>query len=85
MHDLPSRAQLTKGIELIRKIDLEVSSDAIWQIIKDPQKVVSCIPGAGLTSQTDGKLVRGVCKVAVGPMAATFRGIAEVSTNDAQL
>ena len=85
LSDLPSRAKLSEGIELIRSLDLDVSPDAIWQILKDPQKVVRCIPGASLTNQTDHNLIHGVCKVAVGPMAATFRGSAEVSTNDETL
>lgn len=79
---LPSRDSLSGGVTLSRKLDLDASVADVWAILKDPEKVVTCIPGARLEGAPDGDTFQGVCEIAVGPMGATFRGTAALSTDD---
>lgn len=82
---LPSRESLSGGVVLSRTLELDASVADVWKILKDPGKVVTCIPGARLEGPPDGDTLRGVCEVSVGPMGAAFRGQAVLSTDDVAL
>lgn len=82
---LPTREALGGGVTLSRKLDLDASVADVWDILKDPERVVTCIPGARLEGVPDGDTFQGVCEIAVGPMGATFRGTAALSTDDTTL
>jgi aerobic carbon-monoxide dehydrogenase small subunit len=82
---LPSRDSLSGGVVLSRSLELDAPVGDVWRILKDPGKVVTCIPGARLEGPPDGETFQGVCEVSVGPMGAAFRGTAALSTDDAAL
>ena len=47
-----------------------------WELLLDPARVATCLPGATLES-VDGDEMRGRVKVRLGPMSMLFRGHAE--------
>lgn len=82
---LPTQASLSGGVTLSRTLELDAPVPDVWKILKDPEKVVTCIPGARLEGTPDGDTFQGVCEVSVGPMGAAFRGTAALSADDATL
>lgn len=82
---LPTREALSGGVTLSRKLDLAAPVADVWNILKDPEKVVMCIPGARLEGSPTGDTFQGVCEVSVGPMGATFHGTAALSADDVTL
>jgi len=79
---LPTRESLAGGVVLSRTLELDASVADVWKILKDPEKVVTCIPGARLEGAPNGDTFQGVCEVSVGPMSAAFRGTAALKTDD---
>lgn len=57
--------------------------DALWPLLRDPQAVVACIPGAQLAPDTGDGIWRGSIRVKFGPTAAVFRGEATLDFDDA--
>lgn len=80
---LPTRESLSTGVTISRRLDLDAAVDNVWKILQDPEKVVSCIPGARLETSPKNGMFDGVCEVHVGPMKATFRGTAALALDDA--
>ena len=79
---LPTRESLAGGVVLSRTLALDASAADVWDILKDPEKVVTCIPGARLEGPPRGRdSFQGVCDVSVGPMGAAFRGTAASSAD----
>ncbi|MBY0333091.1 MAG: SRPBCC family protein [Acetobacteraceae bacterium] len=55
----------------------------VWPLLRDPQAVVGCIPGAQLAPDSGDGLWRGSIRVKFGPTAAVFRGEARLDFDDA--
>lgn len=55
----------------------------VWPLLRDPQVVVSCIPGAQLAPDSGDGVWRGSIRVKFGPTAAVFRGEARLDFDDA--
>jgi len=59
------------------KIDHEFTIDAassrVWEVLIDPARVVTCLPGASLDS-VEGDAFEGRMAVKLGPMSLTYRG-----------
>ena len=53
-------------------------------MLRDPQLVASCIPGASLTRSGDDGAYQGTMRVKFGPTVAIFRGEAKLAYDDAQ-
>lgn len=64
---------------LSRSISLGVGSADAWSVLSNPERVVTCIPGARLTSPVEQGGLTGEILVAVGPIKATFQGRGLVS------
>lgn len=82
---LPTRESLSDAVMLSRSVDIDAVASDVWEILRDPEKIVACIPGARLEGAPVGDTIHGVCEVSVGPMGATFRGTAVLSTDDDSL
>lgn len=72
---IPDR--ITDGVRLERRIAIAAPAQQVWHILEDIESVAGCVPGAEITGM-DGRNVRGLMTVAVGPMSASFNGIADV-------
>lgn len=57
--------------------------DAVWAFFADVDAVAACMPGAQLTAPSDGRRVEGRITVKMGPMAPSFKGVAEIWRDDA--
>lgn len=52
---------------------IQGTPDEVFALVNDPQRVVSCLPGATLHG-LDGEVYRGGIKVKVGPISAAYAG-----------
>lgn len=48
--------------------------DAVWRFVTDPEKVVTCMPGAELQESVDEQTFLGNVKVKVGAITASYKG-----------
>jgi carbon-monoxide dehydrogenase small subunit len=79
--DLPLAADFDTAVGLQQSLSLKVAAADVWAIISDPEAIAACIPGAALDGAVEDGLVRGHCKVAVGPIKAHFGGQAIFHTD----
>lgn len=56
--------------------------DKVWPLLRDPEVVARCIPGAELAPNSEGDTWRGSIKVKFGPTVAAFRGEAALDFDD---
>lgn len=54
----------------------------VWEYLTDPHRVVTALPGAAVTGQTDERTYSGTITVKVGPVSARYRGTARFETLD---
>jgi len=56
----------------------------VWDMFGRVEDVASCLPGASLTGTPTPQHVEGQIRVKVGPIAADFRGEAEIERNESE-
>ena len=61
---------------------LRAPADRVWSYLIDPRHVVSCLPGAELTSVQDESTFLGKVKVKVGPVVAAYSGKVVITERD---
>ena len=54
----------------------------VWRYLVDPAQVVGCVPGAELTSVEDARTFKGRVKAKVGPVSASYAGVARLTELD---
>ncbi len=57
---------------------IQAPLDRVWAVIRDAQKVASCMPGCKSMEVIDQKHYRAVMEVALGPIRTTFNLAIEV-------
>lgn len=75
--DFKPQSSLTQSFTVAHPVD------DVWAFFGDVEAVASCLPGAALTSVSDGGHVEGGIKVKVGPISAAFQGVADVTRDEA--
>lgn len=75
--------RVTDGVKLSRQVAIDGSPDQIWRVLRDIESVADCVPGATLDDKPSGSSVSGHVGVAIGPMQASFAGVADVQIDDA--
>jgi len=70
---------LDDATKLTRSLSLAVSGQEAWAVLSDPERVITCVPGASLTSAAEAGALVGQILVAVGPIKATFQGRGSVT------
>lgn len=75
--------RIVDGVRLSRRAAIDAPADQVWPVLRDIERIVACVPGAELEGPAAGPTVRGRMTVAIGPMRAAFRGIADVAHDDA--
>lgn len=63
---------------------VDAPADRVWQFLKNPADVVTCLPGAELTETIDAQTYGGKVKVKVGPITASYAGKAILTQVDDQ-
>lgn len=61
-------------MQLEESFDLPVARALAWQAFRDIPMLVSCLPGAQLTSEADADPLQIVFAVKLGPIKASFAG-----------
>jgi len=62
------------AIEISEKMTVDAPIAAAWQFIQDPQRVVTCMPGAELVEQIDESRYVGKVKVKLGAITTAYKG-----------
>ena len=61
---------------------LQAPPDRVWAYLNDPRQVVTCLPGAELTSVQDESTFLGKVKVKVGPVVTAYSGKVVITERD---
>ena len=69
-------------MELTHAFTVRAPVDRAWEVLTDLERIAPCMPGAQLQG-VEGDDHRGVVKVKVGPMTATYTGVARFVERDA--
>jgi len=72
------------GIEIKETLQVEAPIERVWDFVVDPQRVVTCMPGAALDEVIDDKTFLGTVKVKLGAITTKYKGRVEFADVDAQ-
>ena len=61
-----------------KNFELNADIDTIWNVLINPEKVVTCVPGAELTEAIDENHLKGKVTIKIGPVTAKFNGDIEI-------
>lgn len=64
------------SLSIEERFTLDAPPSVVWSFLTDPDRVVSCLPGAELTGQEDERTYEGSVKVSAGPVTVVYRGTA---------
>jgi carbon monoxide dehydrogenase subunit G len=70
------------SLSLNETFRISAPPDRVWQFLKNPAEVVTCLPGAELTETIDAQTYGGRVKVKVGPITAAYAGKATLTQVD---
>ena len=56
----------------------------VWELLSDPRRVATCVPGAELTEAVDERTFKGSIKVKVGPSVTDYKGELHIDRLDEQ-
>ncbi len=60
---------------ITRSFQAEEGIEHVWANISNPEKLVSCLPGASLTETVDEKNFKGEVTMKFGPVKAKYNGL----------
>ena len=63
-------------------VTVDAPPNEVWPLLRDPEVVAGCIPGAELAPDKGDGLWRGQINVKFGPTKASFKGEAKLDFND---
>ena len=66
------------ALQLTERFVVHAPTDRVWEFLIDPRQVVTCLPGAELTSVDDERTFRGRVTVRVGPVTVRYAGRAQL-------
>ncbi|KRR21259.1 xanthine dehydrogenase family Fe-S subunit [Bradyrhizobium retamae] len=75
----------TPAAVLTQQFSVAHSPEQVFAMFGDIAAVASCLPGASLTAPPNPERVEGAIRVRLGPIAATFSGLARVERNAADM
>ena len=61
-----------------KNFELNEVIDTAWNVLINPEKVVTCVPGAELTDKINENNLKGTVKIKIGPVTAKFNGDIEI-------
>ena len=76
---IPDAGSFETANALRKTMHLTAGTEEAWQLISDPEAIVSCIPGATLSGPVTDGIANGSCSVSAGPIKAQFRGTASIA------
>jgi len=66
------------AIRIEETFELTAPVEAVWRFLLDPQRVVTCLPGAELERVVDESHFEGAVKVKLGAVGTRYRGRVEL-------
>ncbi len=66
------------SLDIEEKLELRAPVERVWKFLSDPERVVTCLPGAALDKVEDERTFLGNMKVKVGPVTVTYKGRARL-------
>ena len=70
-------------MELNNDIEVNASTDEVWEAFNTPEKIAPCLPGAEL-QENEGDEFHGIVKIKVGPITAQYKGTATYLERNAE-
>lgn len=70
------------SLQVEERIEVRAPRETVWAFLLDPEKIVTCLPGAGLDEVIDRRNFRGNIKVKVGPVTVAYKGKATLTEVD---
>ena len=70
------------SVKIEETFQLRAPVDRVWGYLTDPRQVVTCLPGAELTSVESETIFLGKVKVKVGPIVASYAGKVTLTERD---
>ncbi len=68
-------------MELTNEFEVAVPVEEAWAVLTDVERIAPCMPGAEL-QEVEGDEYRGIVKVKVGPITASYKGAARFEELD---
>lgn len=65
-----------------KQFDLEQPIEKVWANLSDPNEIVTCVPGAGITEKIDENNYKGEVVTKFGPMKVRYDGDIEIVEMD---
>ena len=65
-----------------KNFELNTDIDTVWNVLINPEKVVTCVPGAELTETIDENHLKGKVTIKIGPVTAKFNGDVEIEKRE---
>ena len=62
--------------------ELNADIETVWNVLINPEKVVTCVPGAVLTDTIDENHLKGKVTIKIGPVTAKFNGDVEIEKRE---
>ncbi len=72
------------AIEISERFCVEAPIDVVWRFVKDPQQMVTCLPGATLDEVVGEREYLGSVKVKLGAVTTNYKGRVEFAEVDEQ-
>ena len=65
-----------------KNFELNADTDTVWNVLINPEKIVTCVPGAELTDIIDVNHLKGKVIIKIGPVTAKFNGDIEIEKRE---
>ena len=65
-----------------KNFELDTNIDTVWNALTNPEKLVTCVPGAELTETLDENHLKGKVIIKIGPITAKFNGDLEIEKRE---
>ena len=65
-----------------KNFEINVDIGTVWNVLKNPEKAVPCVPRAELTETIDENHLKGKVTIKIGPVTAKFNGDIEIEKRE---
>lgn len=62
------------AIEIEKEFEVPQAPDEVWAFLIDPERIVTCLPGAKLLEALDERTYKGEIGLRLGPIGVSFLG-----------
>ena len=61
-----------------KNFELNANIASVWNVLINPEKEVTCVPGAELTETIEENHLKGKVTIKIGPLITKFNGDVEI-------